>query len=111
MSDDVDDDDCDHDDDDHDHGDIYIMKQCLFVCLSRKMSTSSFESPLTTCNHPVQLRVSFHGFSQFQIGFSWFQVGFYGFSWFQVGFYGARSVFMFFLWFLVGFSFFTIKTP
>ena len=31
------------------------------------MITSSLESPLTTCNHPVQLQVSFHGFSQLQI--------------------------------------------
>ena len=31
-----------------DDGDIYIMMQCLFVCLSRKMSTSSWESPVTT---------------------------------------------------------------
>ena len=50
--------------------------KCLFVCgVSRKMITSSLESPVTTCqlqavttrNHPVQLQVSFHGFSQFQI--------------------------------------------
>ena len=44
--------------------DIYIMMQCLFVCLSRKMITSSWESPVTTWtphNHPVQLQVSFDG--------------------------------------------------
>ena len=43
--DDVDvDDDIDVDDD----VDIYIMTKCLSVCLSRKMSTSSWESPVTT---------------------------------------------------------------
>ena len=35
------------DDEDKD-GDIYIMMKCLSVCLSRKMSTSSWESPVTT---------------------------------------------------------------
>ena len=41
----------DDDDDGDDHGDddIYIMMSvCLFVCLSRKMITSSWESPVTT---------------------------------------------------------------
>ena len=28
--------------------DIYIMMQCLCVCVSRKMITSSWESPVTT---------------------------------------------------------------
>ena len=28
--------------------DIYIMMKCVFVCLSRKMSTSSWESLVTT---------------------------------------------------------------
>ena len=37
-----------HDDDDY-VDDIYIMMQ---FCLSRKMITSSWESPVTTCNHP-----------------------------------------------------------
>ena len=32
--------------------DIYIMMNCVCVCLSRKMITSSWESPVTTCNHP-----------------------------------------------------------
>ena len=38
-------------DDDYgeDDDDIYIM---MYVCVSRKMSTSSWESPVTTCNHP-----------------------------------------------------------
>ena len=64
------------------------------------------ESPVTTIathNHPVQLQVSFHAFSQLRFGFSWYQVGFYCFfkypSWFfmvLVRFYGPRSVFMVF---------------
>ena len=29
-------------------GDIYIMMECLSVCVSRKMITSSWESPVTT---------------------------------------------------------------
>ena len=36
--------------------DIYIMMMCLSVCLSRKMITSSWESPVTTWtthNHPL----------------------------------------------------------
>ena len=37
---------CHGDDDDDD--DIYIMTECLSVCLSRKMITSSRESPVTT---------------------------------------------------------------
>ena len=36
-------------------GDIYITMQCLSVCLSRKMSTPSWESPVTTCHHPYPL--------------------------------------------------------
>ena len=35
-----------HGDDEDD--DIYIMMKCLSVCLSRKMITSSWESPVTT---------------------------------------------------------------
>ena len=31
-----------------DDDDIYIMMKCLSVCLSRKMITSSWESPVTT---------------------------------------------------------------
>ena len=31
-----------------DDGDIYIMMKCLSVCVSRKMITSSWESPVTT---------------------------------------------------------------
>ena len=38
----------DSDDDDEDSGDIYIMMECLSVCVSRKMITSSWESPVTT---------------------------------------------------------------
>ena len=56
-----DDDDCDDgndydSDNDDDGGDIYIMMKCVFVCLSRKIITSSLESlvtTVTTCNHPV----------------------------------------------------------
>ena len=69
-----------------DDGDIYIMIK------SRKMNISSWESPVTTHNHSVQLQVSFHGFSQFQIGFSWFHVGFKGFQGFRLVFHGSRSV-------------------
>ena len=51
--DDVDDNVDDVDDNDEGHGgddvdDIYIMIQCLCVCLSRKIITSSLESPVTT---------------------------------------------------------------
>ena len=31
-----------------DYDDIYIMMKCLSVCLSRKIITSSWESPVTT---------------------------------------------------------------
>ena len=31
-----------------DDDDIYIMMKCLSVCLSRKIITSSWESPVTT---------------------------------------------------------------
>ena len=75
---------------------IMVMK-CVFVYLSQKIITSSLESLVTTVttrNHAVQLQVSFHGFSQLPIGFSWFQVGFYGFSRFQAGFSWHRWVFM-----------------
>ena len=48
-----DDDSDDGGDDDGDDGggggdDIYIMMQCVCVCLSRKIITSSWESPVTT---------------------------------------------------------------
>ena len=42
------DDDDFEDDHEHDDSDIYIMMKCLSVCVSRKMSTSSWESPVTT---------------------------------------------------------------
>ena len=41
-------DDDDDDDGEDDDDDIYIMMKCVFVCLSRKMSTSSWASPVTT---------------------------------------------------------------
>ena len=71
-----------------DGGDINIVMK------SRKMILSPWESPVTTHNHSVQLQVSFHGFSRFQIGFSWLFVGFIGFQGFRLVFHGARSVFM-----------------
>ena len=37
-----------HDDGDDDDDDIYIMMKCVSVCVSRKMITSSWESPVTT---------------------------------------------------------------
>ena len=43
-------DDDDDGDDNNNDGDIYIYWWSVF--LSRKMSTSSLESPVTTCNHP-----------------------------------------------------------
>ena len=57
SDDDIDDDDVVHADGDdvvdvHDDGDdvvdIYIMMKCLSVCVSRKMITFSWESPVTT---------------------------------------------------------------
>ena len=33
---------------DNHHDDIYIMMKCVFVCLSRKMSTSSWEALVIT---------------------------------------------------------------
>ena len=70
----------------------------MFVCLC---VTKNHHFLLgVSCNHlnhpSVQLKVSFHGFSQLPIGISWFQVYFYGFSCFQVGF----------SWFQVGFIIF-----
>ena len=112
--------------------DKVIWSVCLSVCLSRKMITSSWESPVTTWtphNHPVQLQVSFdgsrlvfhgsmsvfigfqgfrlvsrwfHGFSRFLVGFHGFSSRFHGFSWFLVGFHGFSSWFHGFSWFLVG---------
>ena len=49
--------------DNDDYDDIYIMMKCLSVCLSRKIITSSWESPVTT-----------------QVGYSWFYLG--RFLWF-----------------------------
>ena len=60
--------------------DLYIIGA---VCGSRKMITSSWESPVTTWtphNHPVQLQVSFDGLGWFFKVFSWF---FMVFGWFQ----------------------------
>ena len=110
-----------------------MMSVCLFVCLSRKMITSSWESPVTTWtphNHPVQLQVSFdgsklvfhgsmsvfigfqgfrlvsrwfHGFLRFLVGFHGFSRWFDGFSWFLVGLHGFSRWSHGFSWFLVGF--------
>ena len=41
-------DDDDDDDGEDDGDDIYIMMKCVFVCLSRKMSTSSWEALVIT---------------------------------------------------------------
>ena len=67
---------------------IYIL--WCSVCLSRKIITSSWESPVTTItthNHPVQLQVGFHVFFMvfhgFRLVFIFFMV-----------FHGSRSVFM-----------------
>ena len=37
-----------------DDGDIYIMMKCVFVCLSRKIITSSFKESLVTTVIPVR---------------------------------------------------------
>ena len=85
------------------------MMECLSVCVSRKMITSSWESPVTTWtphNHPVQLQVSFdgsrlvfHGSMSVFIGFQgfrlvsrWFMV-FHGFWLVSMGFRGGFMVF------------------
>ena len=120
----------DSNDDSHN---IYIMMKCLLSVT--KIITSSLESPVTTLNHPVQLRASFHGFSQlpmvfhgskficmvFQVyrlvfhGFRWAFMIYHGsrlvFSWFQVGFYGFSSFQVGFSWFQVGFYVFFFKFP
>ena len=87
----------------HDIGDLYIIGA---VCGSRKMITSSWESPVTTWtpfNHPVQLQVSFdgsrlvfHGSMSVFIGFQGFRLvsrWFHGFSWILVGFHGFSRYF------------------
>ena len=75
---------------------------------------------VTTHNHPIQLQVSFHGFSQLPvfhgtrlvfIGFSRFQVGVSGSRWVFVVICGSRSVFQLqvgFSGFQVGFSRFQV---
>ena len=76
-------DDVDEDNDDIGYDDdIYIMMKCLSVCLSRKIITSSWESPVTTetpHNHPVQLQVSFDGFRLVFHGSMSVFIGFQGF--------------------------------
>ena len=47
-------------------------------------------------------RLVFHGFSWFQVGFSWFPMDFHDFSWLQVGFSWYRVDFHVFLWFSMG---------
>ena len=99
------------------YGTSIYNRKVLFVCLSRKMSTSSWESPVTTWtphNHPVQLQVSFdgsrlvfHGSISVFIGFQGFRLvsrWFHVFSRFLVGFHGFSSWFHGFSWFLVGFN-------
>ena len=61
-----------HDNDNnYDDDDIYIMMKCLSVCHEKRLLPpgSLLKPPVTTYNHPAQPQVSFHGFSQFQIGF------------------------------------------
>ena len=82
---------------------IYIL-WCMCVCLSRKMITSSWESPVTTWtphNHPLQLYVSFdgsrlvfHGSISVFIGFQWFRLVLMVFHGSRLDFHGSRSVFM-----------------
>ena len=82
---------------------IYIL-WCMCVCLSRKMITSSWESPVTTWtphNHPLQLHVSFdgsrlvfHGSISVFIGFQWFRLVLMVFHGSRLDFHGSRSVFM-----------------
>ena len=72
---------------------IYIL--WCSVCLSRKMSTSSWESPVTTWtthNHPVQLRVSFDGCRLVFHGSMSVITDFQGFR-FVFDFQGSRLVF------------------
>ena len=61
---------------------IYTMMQCLCVC---NIITSFLESPVTTRNHPVQLQVGFHGFSQFGLVFHGSISVFKGLGWFFMG--------------------------
>ena len=80
---------------------------CLSVCHENEHFLLGVSG--STCNHPVQPRVSFHGFSQFQIGFSWFQVFFLWFFMVTGRFVLVPSWFLvfkvpgWFLWFQVGF--------
>ena len=69
---------------------IYYDAVC--VCVSQKMITSSWESPVTTPTthkHPVQLQVSFdgsrlvfHGSMSVFIGLGWFSIFLDQFLWF-----------------------------
>ena len=70
---------CNNNDDD-----IYIMMQCLSVCVSRKIITS-FTG--LSVNHESEV-TWFHGFSWFLVGFHVFSRWFHGFPWFLVGFHG-----------------------
>ena len=66
------------------------------------MSTSSWESPVTTSNPPLHCTTPGQ-FSKFQIGFSWFHVGFYRFSRVKVGSSWVKVSFYRFSRFQVGF--------
>ena len=72
--------------------DIYIMMKCVYVCLSRKMST--FLKGLSV-NHESDV-TWFHGFSWFLVGFHvfsrWFH-GFHGFWLVSMVFQGGFMVF------------------
>ena len=58
------------------------------------MITSSWESPLTTHNPPVQLQVSFHGFENSWLVFHGSMSAFICFQGLRLVFQGSRSVFM-----------------
>ena len=80
----------------------YIYYDEVSVCVSRKMITSSWESPVTTWtphNHPVQLQVSFDGSRLVFHGSMSVFIGFQGLGWFQGGFQVGFMVFHGFGWF------------
>ena len=86
---DIFDDDCG--DDYGDHDDIYYDE--VSVCVSRKMITSSFESPVTR----YHLKPRYHGFTVpdwflmvpgWSLCFLWFQASFHGSRWVFIVFHG-----------------------
>ena len=78
---------------DDDDDDIYIIMKCPFVT---NISTSSLESPVTTCFFMV-----FHGSRSFFLIYQGSRSVFYGSRWVFMVIQGSRSVFMIlgrFLW-------------